>query len=133
MSRMNIRVRSVVAMLLALFICGCDSHKNDIRFIRFEQVLFNTPAPQLATTLAANSADYNTPLLNIDPSDSRYMAMLGDFVSDTAMRYIYHVTGSMSWAMHCKGLAGHSTTASTRWLRATSKTTSDVCSAPTTS
>lgn len=96
-------------MLLALFICGCDSHKNDIRFIRFEQVLFNTPAPQLATTLAANSADYNTPLLNIDPSDSRYMAMLGDFVSDTAMRYIYHVTDSLyhdlGWLEHELGNA----------------------------
>lgn len=82
-------------MFLALFICGCDGNRSDVRFVRFEQVLFNTPTAQLAATLAANSADYNTPLLNIAPTDSRYMAMLGDFVSDTAMRYIYRVTDSL--------------------------------------
>ncbi|MBP3763663.1 MAG: hypothetical protein J6I49_07290 [Bacteroidales bacterium] len=83
----------LVSVMLAFV--SCRSHTEQVQIHRFEHLLFSTPADQLSSTLAAQFDTYNSPLLNLHPSDPDYMAMLHGFVSDPTVRRIYKATDSL--------------------------------------
>ena len=90
---MNIRYFRLLPLLLAVvLVCGCkNKNKVEVKFHRFDQMLFTTPTDKMA----AYSDEYNSKLINFKPQDTGYMAMLTDFLSDTVVQDIYHVTDSL--------------------------------------
>lgn len=91
MQRHTIACLCIIVMLFS----GCSRHNGQVHFLRFEQLLFDTPVENLQTTLEEHYGDYSTPLLNVAPEDATYMQLLTDFVSDPATRHIYHITDSL--------------------------------------
>lgn len=92
---MNIRNIATVALAAAtLLLAGCKGGTADVKFNRFEQVLFDTPTEQLGKKLAEVQNSYNSPLLNVRPNDPEFAAQLTGFVSDPTMREIYRITDS---------------------------------------
>lgn len=85
---------TLCALLLSLAACT-GKPTIDVHFNRFEQLLFDTPLPQLQSTLSANRQSYSTPLLNLMPDDPQFMHALSDFVTDPEVRRIYTVTDSL--------------------------------------
>lgn len=89
---MNIKHLRLLPLLLAVvLVSGCNRNKVDVKFHRFDQMLFTTPAEKMANY----TEEYNSPLINFNPQDTSYMAMLTDFLSDTIVQDIYHITDSL--------------------------------------
>ena len=90
-------LRPYFLLLLLLFAaCGGSQQKGDpVTLHRFEQLIFGTPARQLADQLRAEQQTYDSPLINCYPDDPQYMMMLQDFVADPTMRYVYAKTDSL--------------------------------------
>lgn len=61
---------------------------------RFDKVLFSTPPQQLPQTLAQHRSEFNTELLNLQPDNPEFMALLEGFVQDPTMRDIYRLVDS---------------------------------------
>lgn len=82
--------------LASLALAGCH-HTSDeaVQLHRFEKVLFDTPVEQLQSTIAATGNEFQTDLLNIQPQNPQFMAMLADFAQDPTMRTIYHIVDSV--------------------------------------
>ncbi len=89
------RHATVCLCIVVMLFSGCARNRQQVHFLRFEQLLFNTPAESLQATLEEHADDYCTPLLNVAPDDATYMQLLTDFVSDPATRHIYHVSDSL--------------------------------------
>ena len=83
------------AVAMAMLMAACTGHHSEVRFSRFERLLFDTPAAQLQEELFKHRAEYDSPLLNVAPADAQYMQLLQGFVADSTMRYVYHVTDSL--------------------------------------
>ncbi len=83
-------------LLAVLLLTACHGNRSEspVKFVRFEQMLFDTPANQLQATLSKNREALASPLLNVLPDNPQYMEMLRDFVSDPVMRDIYKTTES---------------------------------------
>lgn len=62
---------------------------------RFDKVLFDTPVDQLPAKLSQVSNEYSTDLLNLQPNNPEFMAMLQGFVQDPTMRTIYGTVDSL--------------------------------------
>ena len=62
---------------------------------RFDKVLFDTPVDQLPAKLSQVSHEYSTDLLNLQPNNPEFMAMLQGFVQDPTMRTIYGTVDSL--------------------------------------
>lgn len=94
---MNItqRVKGVAIALLALFFSACADEVADVKFSRLEHLLFETPVDRLPAEIKSMGAEFDTPLLNLNPDDPQYMQMLAEFVSDPMVRRIYDVTDSL--------------------------------------
>lgn len=82
-------------LLLAFVVSGCGHKQSDVQFHRFEQTIFETPVDELQQTLIAREGEYDHDLIIIEPTVPAYMEMLTGFVTDSTMRYIYHVTDSL--------------------------------------
>lgn len=90
--RRHLYILTATVMLLA----GCSGKpENEVRFLRFEHLLFTTPLPELQKTLVDSMAQYSTPLLNVAPDDPQFMQALAGFVTDPEVRRIYNVTDSL--------------------------------------
>ena len=78
--------------IVSLVSCGRGNraHKDgNIEILRFEKLLFDTPASQLQGRLAKERSTYACPMLNIYPDDASYMNQVMGFVRDAAMRELY--------------------------------------------
>ena len=74
-------------VVAALAATGCSDKGEPVRLQRFEQLIFDGKG---------NAADFTgTTLLNYNPDDPRFMAMLDDFRNDPTVRRIYEVTDSL--------------------------------------
>ena len=76
-------------LLTALMAGACGPKPQKVDFLRFEQFLFE---PEKSNT---DASQFRTQLLNYQPDDPGFAAMLDDFRSDEAVQYIYHVTDSL--------------------------------------
>ena len=83
----------IIVTLLTL--SGCGGKGEEVKFRRFEQLLFETPADQLATEMKAHEAEYRSELLVLYPDDPEFMQMTQEYVADPVMRDIYHITDSL--------------------------------------
>lgn len=79
----------------ALLLASCGGKAKEVRFERFERLLFATAPEALADSLSAAAPRYDTPLLNLMPGNADYMAQLRDFVADPYMRGLYRLTDSI--------------------------------------
>ena len=79
----------------ALLLGACNNGGVDVRFHRFERLLFDTPTESLQQVLDDSLQVYSTPLLNVAPHNQQYMQALGAFVNDPAVRRIYTVSDSL--------------------------------------
>lgn len=80
---------------------GSAKTGKEIPLLRFEQVMFDTPAQQLQQRLTRDSSLYACPLLNIEPHNQQYLAQVQGMACDTTMREIYNATrqqyGDLAW------------------------------------
>ena len=81
--------------LFLLLLAGCTPKNTQVKFVRFERLIFNTPPHLLQQTLVEQHSTYATPLLNIHEQDPQYMQMLEGFVADPVLQDIYHATDSL--------------------------------------
>ena len=90
------RPASYIALALCtiVLLAGCHSNKSDIRFNRFERVLFEGGADNLQERLAKERETYTTPLINCEPESGQYMQQVEAFVNDPFIREIYRLTDS---------------------------------------
>lgn len=95
MKNLTIRAMGAMTALLALIFSSCADKATEVKFSRLEPVLFSTPTDRLPSELKARSAEFDTPLLNLNPDDPQYMQMLAEFVSDPMVRRIYEVSDSL--------------------------------------
>ena len=84
----------LVVLCLMLF-AGCRHGGEEVRFHRFEQLLFDTPADRLPAEMLAHEAEYSTELITIHPRNQEYVEWVQGYVADPVMRDIYHVTDSL--------------------------------------
>lgn len=78
-----------------LMMAGCGGRSEKVHFHRFEQLLFGTPADQIATELKAHADEFNSELILLYPDEPEFVQMTQEFVSDPVMRDIYRITDSM--------------------------------------
>lgn len=80
---------------------GDGNVESKTSLLRFEQVMFDTPADQLQQRLIHDSSLYACSLLNIVPHNPQYMTQVADMAQDTIMRVIYNTVlqqyGDLSW------------------------------------
>ena len=90
---MKLRWVLIMAALL-LTTASCGKKGAEVKFSRFEKVLFDTPADQLQGKLEAVRSDFASPLINCAPDNPVYMQQLTAFVSDPIVKEIYRLTDS---------------------------------------
>lgn len=84
----------ILLCLTLLVACGGKSDRK-VHFLRFEHLLFETPADKLPAELKAHHEEFDTELLMIDPDEPEYIRMVQEFAADPVMRDIYHITDSL--------------------------------------
>lgn len=94
------------SLLSALLLVACGSKNrtgdsNNVEILRYEQILFDTPADKLPDALRKFQTEYNSPLLNIYPDNEQFVSQIADFTSDATVRDIYDITqkryGDIHW------------------------------------
>lgn len=97
---MKLRWLLILAALL-LVTASCRNKGAEVKFSRFEKVLFDTQTDQLQGNLEAVRSDFASPLINCAPENPVYMQQLTAFVSDPFVKEIYRLTdscyGNLSW------------------------------------
>ena len=93
------RIKHLFLIALTLTVAACSNRKAgdgvEVKFERFEQLLFETQPDMLQQRLVAEQNRFNTPLLNLAPQDEQYMAMVQGFVSDPVIRDVYSTVDSL--------------------------------------
>lgn len=84
-----------LVVLCVLILVGCRHEGEEVRFLRFEQLLFDTPADRLPAEMQAHTAEYSTELITFLPANQEYVNWVQDYVSDPVMCDIYHITDSL--------------------------------------
>lgn len=87
--------RRAAFILFAALLAGCQPKPERVNFIRFEQLLFDTPSDRLEEVMKSHREEYNTELILFFPDEPEFMQMTIEFVSDPVMRDIYHITDSL--------------------------------------
>lgn len=94
------------SLLSALLLVACGSknrtgNNNNVEIVRYEQILFDTPADKLPDALRKFQTEYSSPLLNIYPDNEQFVSQIADFTSDATVRDIYDITqkkyGDLHW------------------------------------
>ena len=85
---------AVLLLLATLALTGCV-RTEEVKFHRFEQLLFGTPAEQLQQEMMKHRDEYTTELMVYDPEVPEFMEMTQDYVADPVMRDIYRITDSL--------------------------------------
>ena len=84
-----------LVVLCLLLLAGCRHSGEEVRFHRFDQLLFDTPADRLQAELTAHRDEYHTDLIVFAPGSPEYMQMVNGFTTDPVMRDIYRATDSL--------------------------------------
>ena len=89
-------MRKKILLLIIPFILGActGSHRdgNDLTILRYDRILFETPAQALPDSLRSFSKQFPSPLLANYPDDSYFLSSISGFVSDSVVRSIYTIT-----------------------------------------
>lgn len=86
---------ALLILLTALTSSCKQTPVEAVQIHRFDKVLFDTPPNQLPQTLAQRHAEFNTDLINLQPDNPDFMALLAGFVQDPTMRDIYRIADSL--------------------------------------
>lgn len=81
-------------VVAALLLAGCR-RAEEVRFHRFEQLLFDTPAAQLPAELKAHADEFNSELIVLYPDEPEFVQMTQEFAADPVVRDIYRITDSL--------------------------------------
>ena len=90
----------LVAAVLTVGAAACRRDKADVRFNRFEQLLFETQPSQLHDKLVQRQSDFATPLINCAPDNQAYMQQLQAFVADPFIQELHRLTDSCYSNLH---------------------------------
>ncbi|MCR5423434.1 MAG: DUF2268 domain-containing protein [Bacteroidales bacterium] len=83
-------VLSITMMMVVSCQRGNRAHKDgNIEILRFDKLLFDTPANQLQERLSKEYGTFSCPLLNVCPDDANYMNQVLGFVQDKVMNELY--------------------------------------------
>lgn len=84
----------LATLLLSITACNRQSQHDDdnIKIVRYEQLLFETPYSKLPEKLVEFRNSYPSPLLIIKPEIPQFLEQLQGFVSDSVVRDIYNIT-----------------------------------------
>ena len=82
-----------IVLMLLFSACSRETERVEIR--RFEQLLFQTPPEALKETLKHEQKRFDCPVLNLQPDNPNYMAMLQGFVTDPLILRVWHSTDSL--------------------------------------
>lgn len=74
---------------------ACGGKRQEVHFLRFERLLFETPAEKLPAELKSHQAEFNTELFMIAPDVPEYIQRVQEFAEDPVMRDIYRITDSL--------------------------------------
>lgn len=85
----------LLVLCLVLTLAGCQPKGEEVKFRRFERLLFDTPADQLQQEMLNHREEYTTELIVFYPEEPGFMEMTQEFVSDPVMRDIYRITDSL--------------------------------------
>ena len=106
---MNLRRTITGIAILSLFAVSCGGDGLDVKFHRFEKLLFETEPSQLREKLAQRQAEFATPLINCAPDNPVYMQQVEAFVSDPFMKEIHRLCdscyGDLRWLENDLGKA----------------------------
>ena len=91
-------IATIVAMVLLTVSCGKGG--EEVKFSRFEKLLFETEPAQLHDKLSEMQGKFASPLINCAPENQIYMQQLEAFVNDPFMREIYRLTDSCYGNLH---------------------------------
>jgi hypothetical protein len=80
---------------VALCLSACNHSAEEVKFLRFEHLLFDTPVDQLQQEMLNHREEYTTELILFYPEEPEFMEMTEGFVSDPVMRDIYRITDSL--------------------------------------
>lgn len=88
------RIIYIVLATAMLLLASCKhsegKHRNgDIEILRFDKVLFETPANKLQSTLQQEATKFNCSILPVRVNDPNYMAQVAGFTQDGLVREIY--------------------------------------------
>lgn len=93
--------RAIIAIaLLSLFAVSCGRESVDVKFRRFEKLLFETDPSRLREELTLRQPEFNTPLINCMPDNPDYMRRVEDFVGDPFMKEIHRLCDSCYTNLH---------------------------------
>ncbi len=86
-----------ISLLTTILLVSCgnkaERHSDTgINILRYEKVMFDTPADQLSQALTDFKVQFKSPLLNIFPNDQTFMMQMHDFISDSTIQNIYSIT-----------------------------------------
>ena len=90
---------SVLAVLLVLA-ASCHNDGVEVKFSRFEKLLFTTEPSQLQEKLSQRKGEFDSPLINCAPDNPVYMQQLQAFVGDPFIKEIYRLTDSCYGNLH---------------------------------
>ena len=82
-------------VLAALMAVACGGKGQEVHFLRFEHLLFESPVEKLPAELKSHQAEFNTELFMIAPDVPEYIQTVQEFVEDPVMRDIYRITDSL--------------------------------------
>lgn len=87
----------LLSLLALMLLVSCSSRETrhqegNISILRFDQLLFETPAAQLADSLQAFQNRFRSPLLTIYADDPQFMQQMQGFLGDSIVRDIYRIT-----------------------------------------
>lgn len=82
-------------VVAALALAGCSKRGEEVRFHRFEQLLFGAPTDQLPARLQSQQAEFDSELIVLFPDDPEFIQMTQGFVDDSVMRGVYHIVDSL--------------------------------------
>lgn len=80
---------------MAIVFAACGHKAEPVQIHRFEHLLFETPVKELREVLSREHKTYDCPVLNLQPDDPNYMAMLEGFVTDPLILRVWHSTDSL--------------------------------------
>lgn len=88
-------MRRIFLIIIIAILAGCSGIRHDdsaITILRYDKMLFETPASALPDSLRSFAQRFGSPLLANYPDDPVFLANVAGFVNDSVVRSIYIIT-----------------------------------------